>query len=71
MIHDWKDFPKDINRRPFRIYEEKGLVNVDGFRRFKLADLNKIPLDVRLSFPPHLFQAIHAAGKQGKERVKP
>ncbi len=61
-MKDWKEFPsEDIGRRAWGIYPRLGVVEVDGFKRYRLKDLKRIPLDVRLSFPARLFAAIDKA----------
>jgi hypothetical protein len=52
-------FDKESRKnRVYHIYPKKGIVVIDGFKRFRLKDLKKISLNTRLSFPPDLFAAI-------------
>jgi len=60
------DFPADIAKRAYTIKPRAGVVIVDGFKRFRLSDLNNIRLDDRLMFPHDLFVAIHKAGTAGR-----
>jgi len=65
-IRSHRDFPlNDIKKRVYAIYPIKGIVVVDGFKRFSLKSLTKIDLNIRLGFPPDLFIAINQAQKTG------
>lgn len=55
------EFPVDIKNRVWHIYPKKGVIVVDGHKRFYLKDLKAIPLNIRLSFPHDIFVAIHKA----------
>lgn len=62
MIKSQQSFPcADIKKRAFSIYPKKGVVIVDGFKRFRLKELKNIELNIRLSFPHNLFVAIDKA----------
>jgi hypothetical protein len=57
-MKNYKDFPLNMKRRAYAIYPRKGIVVIDGFRRFALKSLKQIDLNVRLSWPQELFVAV-------------
>ena len=56
-----EEFPTNMKNRAYAIYPKKGVVVIDGYRRFSLKKLKKINHNIRLGFPHDLFVAIHQA----------
>lgn len=62
MFKSYKDFPVNtIKNQVYHIYPRKGIIQVDGFKKFKLKELKKISINKRLSLPPEIFNAIRQA----------
>lgn len=61
MEKTYKEFPKNVKELPYIIHLKKKFICINGYNYFSLTELKKIPLSIRLSFPPNLFAAIDKA----------